>query len=116
MSKQTDFGERFRRSITVGLPAQILMDYYFHTGSSRRSKVQPSGGDILIKGDCVARIEVGSDQQFRAVFLGDASSKHLWSECQTDAEGGSLDCTPWIPYEDRNYLAELIDSRIQLLL
>ena len=116
MSKQTDFGTRFRRSMAAISPAQILTEYYFRINPSRHSNVQISGGDIWIKGDCVARVEIGSNGQFRVVFLGPTRSKQLWPACGSEAVEHCSDCTPWFPYEDGLFLAELIDSRIQLLL
>jgi hypothetical protein len=118
MSKKAKFATKFRRAITMALPAQIIAEYYY--SGCKKHRAWPSGADIYIgekRGThrCVGTIEALECGSLRVVFRSDlASDETKRDEIALDVENCS-EVTPWFEYEDRLMLAQLVDARIRMI-
>jgi len=116
MNKAKLFGQSISKYINLNFPEQLLVQYYFHLEMRFPPHMRYSGGDILFRGQCIATVETNADEQFRAIFLGPATSKSLWPTATTGAAADRIDVTPWFEIDDWLFLCDLIDLRLQRLL
>ena len=116
MNKANSFGQSISNYILLHFPAQILVGYYFHLEMRFPPHMRYSGGDILFRRQCIATVETNADEQFRATFLGRATFESLWPTATPHAEADRIDVTPWFEIDDRMFLCDLIDLRLQRLL